>query len=184
MEFQLHTAETASETSWKLLQEVQKAYGFIPNIYKVFAESPVALSTYMHITHELGEHGALSPQEQQLVMLVVSETNRCEYCVAAHTTVAKMAKVPEDTITALRDGDDPADPKEAALVTFARSAVQHQGWVPEGDQKAFLDAGYTTRHVLDVLSILALKTLSNYTNHLAATPLDEAFASHKWKARE
>ncbi|MGC9452609.1 MAG: carboxymuconolactone decarboxylase family protein [Oceanipulchritudo sp.] len=184
MEFQLHTAETASETSWKLLQEVQKAYGFIPNIYKVFAESPVALSTYMHITHQLGEHGALSPQEQQLVMLAVSESNRCEYCVAAHSTVAEMAKVPEETINALREGQDPEDPKEAALVNFARSVLQNQGWIPEGDQQAFLEAGYTKRHVLDVLSILALKTLSNYTNHLAETPLDEAFASHKWEAKD
>jgi len=184
MEFQLHTAETASETSWQLLQEVQEVYGFMPNLYKVFAESPVALSSYMHIMHQLSEHGALSPQEQQLVMLAVSEANRCEYCVAAHSTVAEMAKVPEKTVNALRDGQDPEDPKEEALVNFARSAVQHQGWIPDRDREAFLQAGYTTRHVLDVLSILALKTLSNYTNHLAETPLDEAFAGHKWEAED
>lgn len=184
MKFTLHSAETSPEASWKYLQEVQKGYGFIPNLYKVFAESPVALSTYVHITNALTKHGALSPKEQQLVMLAVSEQNKCEYCVAAHSMVAGMADVAPETITALRNGDNPTDPKEAALVAFARSAVANRGWVPESEQSAFLEAGYTERHVLDVLSILALKTLSNFTNHLAKTPLDEAFAQHKWAPKD
>lgn len=183
MEFKLHSAETAPEASWTLLQEVQKAYGFTPNIYKVFAESPVALSTYIHITNQLSEHGALSPQERQLVMLAVSAINQCAYCVAAHSMMAERTKVAEETIAALRQGEDPSDPKDAALVAFARSLVEHRGWVPKVDQQAFLNAGFTTRHVLDVLSIIALKTLSNFTNHLAETPLDEAFAGHKWEAK-
>lgn len=37
--------------------------------------------------------------------------------------------------------------------------------------------------MFDVLTLLALKTLSNYVNHLAETPLDPQFASQAWSAK-
>lgn len=183
MKFQVHTPATAPEASGPLLEEVKQSYGFIPNVYGIFAESPVATSTYIHITDQLKEHSALSPQEQQIVMIAVSEQNGCEYCVAAHSTVAGIAQVPEETITALRDGNLPSNPKQAVLVRFAKAAVEHRGWIPEADQQAFLDAGYSNRHALDVLSILALKTLSNYSNHIAHPPLDPQFEPQRWSRK-
>jgi uncharacterized peroxidase-related enzyme len=180
MKFTLHTKETAPEASQPTIDAVNQVYGFFPNLYAVFAESPVAISTYLHISKQLKEHGALTPQEQQIVMLAVSEANGCDYCVAAHSMVAGMAQVPAETVEQLRRGEQPSNPKQAALVRFALAALEHRGWIPESEQEAFLAAGYTSRHALDVLSILALKTLSNYTNHLAKTPLDEAFEGHRW----
>lgn len=183
MKFQIHIPETAPEASRPLLEKVQAGYGFLPSVYGIFAESPVATSAYIHITEQLKAHGALTPQDQQIAMLVVSETHGCEYCVAAHSMVAGMAQVPPETVEALRNGDLPADAKQAALVRFVKSAIEHRGHVPEAEQQAFLDAGYTTRHVLDVMSILALKTLSNYTNHLAHPPLDTPFEAHRWNKK-
>lgn len=181
MKFTLHTGESAPEASRPVIEQVRKAYGFFPNLYAVFAESPVAISTYLYVSGQLKEHGALTPEEQQIVMLAVSEANGCDYCVAAHSMMAAMNRVPEETIRELREGKEPACPKQAALVRFAKAVIEHRGWVPENEQEAFLAAGYGTRHVLDVLSILALKTLSNYTNHLAKTPLDSAFEAHRWR---
>lgn len=183
MKFTLHTKETAPDASRSVIEQVEKAYGFFPNLYAVFAESPVAISTYLHISGQLKAHGALTPQEQQIVMLAVSEANGCDYCVAAHSMMATLSQVPEETIKALRDGKAPCDPKQAALVRFAKAVLEHCGWVPENEQEAFLAAGYTTRHTLNVLSILALKTLSNYTNHLAKAPLDSAFEPHRWNKK-
>ncbi len=180
MEFKRHTKETAPEASVPVLEATEKAFGFSLNLFSVMAESPVALSAYVKVNELLQEHAALTPQEQQVVMLAVSETNNCEYCMAAHSTVAEMTKVPEGATQALRAGKEPEDARLAALVRFTKSAIEHRGWIPESEQKAFLDAGFTTRHVLDVISILAMKTLSNYTNHLAQPPLDEAFAPKKW----
>jgi uncharacterized peroxidase-related enzyme len=183
MKFQVHTPDTAPEASRPLLEQVQSDYGFIPSVYGIIAESPVATSTYIHITEQLKKNSPLTPQEQQIVMIAVSEQNGCEYCVAAHSTVAGMAQVPQETIASLRDGTLPSDPKQAALVRFAKSAVENRGWIPEAEQQAFLDVGYTARHVLDVLSIIALKTLSNYANHLAHPPLDPQFESQRWSKR-
>lgn len=180
MNFKLHTKETAPEASKPVLEQTEKAYGFALNLFGILAESPVALSSYVQINELLKEHAALSAQEQQIVMLAISETNGCDYCVAAHSAVAEMSQVPDEVIQALRDGEEPGDPRTTALIRFTKSVLEHRGWVPENDQKAFTDAGFTPRHVLDVLSIVALKTLSNYTNHLAQTPLDKAFEPKKW----
>ncbi len=180
MEFTKHTKETAPEASVPVLEKTEQAYGFALNLFGVLAESPAALSAYVQVNGFLEEHSVLSRQEQQVVMLAVSEMNNCDYCMAAHSVVAEMSGVPGATIEALRGGEEPADKRQAALFRFARSLAEHRGWVPEEERNAFLNAGFTTRHVLDVITILALKTLSNYTNHLAQTPLDDAFQAKRW----
>jgi len=147
MNITLKQKEDVTGASKEILEKVENEYGFIPNIYAAFAESPAAAAAYYEVNRIIHEHVALSRQEQQIVMLTISE---------------------------------PSDAKQAALVRFTRSVLDHQGWVPEPDQNALLDAGYTPRHALDVLTIIALKTLSNYTNHISGTPVDEAFASNRW----
>ncbi|MEX0709076.1 MAG: hypothetical protein WD078_14020 [Woeseia sp.] len=86
----------------------------------------------------------------------------------------------DEVLEALRNGAEIPDPKLRALARFAAALREHQGWVPDGELAAFAEAGYEQRHVLDVITILAMKTLSNYTNHIAGTPLDDAFADQAW----
>ena len=181
MEFKLHDKDTAPAASKPLLEQAEKKYGFALNLFGVMAESPAALKAYTTLSGILDEDAGLDAQEQQIVMLATSEFNGCDYCMAAHSTVAeKMAKVPSDIVEALRHGREPDEAKAKALVRFAKSALEHRGWIPEEAQQAFLDAGFSQRAVLDVITVLALKTLSNYTNHLADTPLDEAFQAKAW----
>lgn len=103
--------------------------------------------------------------------------------MGAHSAVAAMVRTAPATIQALRQGSIPGETRAAALVVFTRAVVQQRGWVGEEALNAFLADGYTGAQVLEVLVIVALKTLSNYTNHLAQTPLDEAFAAHRWTRR-
>ncbi len=180
MKFEIHNQQTAPEASQSTLAEVQKAYKFIPNLMGTLAESPLAASAYFQLSGLIHNKSSLTPQEQQVVMLAVSFENNCDYCMAAHSAGAAMAQTPSATIQALRDGQSPSDSKTAALVAFARAVVQHRGWVKEEALNAFLAAGYNRAQVLEVIVITALKTISNYTNHLAQTPLDEAFADQKW----
>jgi uncharacterized peroxidase-related enzyme len=181
MEFQIHTAETAPEASRATLESTAKKYGFVPHLYGVLAESPAAVQAYAGINKAL-EQSALSPVEQQVVTLTVSAANDCSYCVGAHSTVAQMVNMPADSLAALREQRPLLDRKLNALRTLVMSILRHRGWVPEDDLEHAAKAGYTQRHVLDVLTIVALKTLSNYTNHIAHTPLDPQFAPQAWKA--
>ena len=176
MEFQIHTKDTAT------LESTAKKYGFVPHLYGVLAESPTAVQAYAGINEAL-EQSALSPVEQQVVALTVSTTNDCAYCVGAHSTVAQMIHMPEQILAELRDQRDLSDTKLNALRLLVVSVLHHRGWVPEEDLNQFAAAGYAERQLLDVLTIVALKTLSNYVNHIAHTPLDVQFAAQSWKSQ-
>ena len=182
MQFDVHTKETAPEASRATLEAIAKKYGFLPNLFGVLAESPTAVQAYAAINKAL-EQSALSPVEQQVVALTISATNDCAYCMGAHSAVAHMVRMPEDVLAALRDQRPLSDGKLNALRTLVLSILHHRGWVPEEDLEHFIAAGYTQRHVLDVLTIVSLKTLSNHVNHIADTPLDPQFASQAWKAQ-
>jgi AhpD family alkylhydroperoxidase len=101
MKFPLHTQDSAPEASKPLLAQVESTFGFVSNLTATLAESPAALAGYLQLSATIQEHSALSPQEQQIVMLAVSEANGCDYCMAAHSLIAGMAKVPEATVVAL-----------------------------------------------------------------------------------
>ncbi|MDH2916554.1 MAG: carboxymuconolactone decarboxylase family protein [Gallionella sp.] len=181
--FKLHTLDSAPAGSLPILDSANKGLGFIPNLYAHLASSPAALQAYKQLGALL-EQSALTPEEQQAVLIAVSVENRCEYCVAAHSFLARnMVKMAADRISALRSGAPLPDVKLSALVTFTRAVVRERGWVADSPElKAFFAAGYTPQHALDVVLGVAMKTLSNYTNHLTDTPLDAAFASEAWQA--
>ena len=179
MQFHIHTQETAPEASRATLDAARKKYGFVPNLYGVLAESPAAVQAYAAINKAL-EQSALTPVEQQVVTLTVSAANGCAYCMGAHSTVAQMVRMPDDVLAALRAQQSLQDKKLDALRVLVMSFVEHRGWVPEADLERFAAAGYSRQHLLDALTIVALKTLSNYLNHIAHTPLDLQFAAQVW----
>ena len=181
MKFELHTIESAPESVKPELAAAQQAYGSIPNLYRGFATNPAALKMYLSFNEVLQEHGCLSPVEQQLVYLTASAENGCTYCVGAHSVLAGMASMPEQTLTELREQKPLSDSKLNALRNFTLSLMEHRGWVPENDIAEFEAAGYSQQHVLEVITILAQKTLSNYFNHMAKTPLDDMFKSCVWE---
>jgi len=181
--FKLHTLASAPAESRPILDAALKDLGFIPNLYAHLAESPAALEAYKQLGALL-EKSAFTPVEQQTILLAVSVENRCGYCVAAHSFIARnMVKADAAIISALRSGGSLPDAKLNTLATYVRAVVRERGWVTGSPElKAFFAAGYTQQHALEVVLGVAMKTLSNYANHLTDTPVDAAFASETWKA--
>lgn len=150
----------------------------IPNLLGILAESPAALQGYL-LTAQQFEKSSLSLSERQVVLLTASVENGCEYCVAAHSMAARRQGLSPEVIESLRDGTPLDDPRLEAVRAFTQSLVRHRGWAePAAEQ--FARAGFTNAQVLEVVLGVAQKTLSNYVNHLAHTPLDLAFAKEKW----
>ena len=178
--FEIHTLASAPDDSKPVLEGAKQAFGSIPNLFAVFAESPAAVKAYAELASILGKSSAFTPEELQVVLLTTSFENECEYCMAAHTAIAGMQRVPQDVIKSLRDGTEIADPRLEALRVFTGAVVKERGWVSEQDVRAFLDAGYTKGHLLEVILGVAFKTLSNFTNHVAATPVDAQFQRFAW----
>ena len=176
----LHTRETAPAGAVGAIDAAREAYGFVPNLIASLANAPAAAVAYMAVADAF-DGSSLSAQEQQLVLLTTSFQNRCHYCMAAHSVVGDMVGLPDHVLQAVRDGQEiSGDARLEALRAFTASVVENRGWVPEQEVDAFLDAGFDARSVLEVLTGVTLKTLSNYMNHLAATPVDPQFEAMRW----
>lgn len=180
MSYAVHTTASAPEESKLQLAASQQAYGFIPNLHGVMAEAPALLNGYAAFS-KIFEETSFTPAERQVVLLATSCANECGYCMAAHSAVATMRKVPLDVIAAIRNGSPINDEKLEALRRLTASVVVTRGWPLIADIEAFLRAGYAKAQVLEVVLGVGLKTLSNYANHIANTPLDAAFESFAWK---
>ena len=171
--------KTAPEGSRPILRGAREAFGFVPNLLGVLAHSPVALRAYAELSQIL-EGGTLAAGERQVVLLTVSVANRCHYCVAAHTVLAEQAGVGREALRAIREERALPEGRLAALSSVARRLVERQGWLEEGHVAEFLAAGFEPGQLLEVIASVALKTLSNYSNHLAATPEDPPFEKAAW----
>jgi uncharacterized peroxidase-related enzyme len=175
------TVSTASSDASSLLQEAQRNFGFVPNMFALMANSPGLLSTYAHGYAQFRGDSGFCAVEQEVIFLTISAANGCEYCVSAHSMVAQaISKVPATVTAAIRAGNTPADAKLAALCGFTRTLLNTRGLPSRREVEAFLSAGYSERQVLEIILAIALKTISNYSNHLLHTPLDAAFAAHAW----
>lgn len=181
--FQLYEIEDAPEKSKKVLLEIQKKWGFVPNLMKIFSESPFLLKGYVALS-ELFSNSSFSSDEQHIILLTVSFENTCHYCMAAHTGLAIKTGLNENIVEALRAGNSLDDPKLEALRLFTSKMVRSRGWLEENDTKSFLNAGYTKAQMLEVILGVALKTMSNYTNHIAQTPVDSLMEPFKWQTNK
>ncbi len=158
--FRVHDLTTAPPASRDTLERARRAFGFVPNLL---------------------DEAALSPAEVQVALLAVSVENGCRYCVAAHSAVGLARGLPADELTALRRGRPLRDPRLEAVRRFASVVVARRGHLDLPEVERFLAAGFSRAQLLEVLAAVALKTLSNYTNHLAETPVDRAFAAQAWE---
>ncbi|GAA4105597.1 carboxymuconolactone decarboxylase family protein [Actinomadura miaoliensis] len=177
--FTVYDETNAPEAARPQLEAAKRRMGFVTTLNGVMAESPELLAGYNALA-ELFAKSSLPGPAKHVVWITASVENNCEYCVAAHSTLALRSRVPADVVRALRDGKPLAAPALEAVRRFTQAMVTRQGWVEEEEVEAFLAAGYTRRHVMDIVLGVGMKTLSNYTNHIAHTPLDPAWQDQRW----
>jgi uncharacterized peroxidase-related enzyme len=174
------TLDTADAKQKDILETAQKAVGFIPNMYANMVNVPGVLSTYLHGYAEFRQNSGFTPTEQEVVFLAISQQNGCNYCTAAHSMLAdKMSGVPAPVLAAMRAHAPIPDAKLQALSAYAHELVKTGGKPSEATGQAFLAAGYTENQALQIVLAAAVKTLSNYTNHLCQTVVDDKFAAYK-----
>jgi len=180
IDFKVHSAETAPAASRPVLEKTRSRYGMIPNLFGVLAESPAAVEAYASLSRLFGRSG-LTPLEQHVVLQTHNIDNGCDYCAAAHSTVARGAGVEPEIDDALRNDEPLADARLEALRQFTKALDRERGWVGDEAVAGFIAAGFTQGNVFDVILGISFKRLSNYSNHVAATPLDAPFAAHAWQ---
>lgn len=178
-DFTLYDETNAPEGSKALLVASKKGFGMIPNLHATMAESPALLEAYKAVGDLFTKTG-FDKDELTVVWQTVNVEHECLYCVPGHTAIANTMKVDAAISEALRNETPLPNAKLEALRTFTLEVVRNRGAVDDKAVDAFLSAGYTKRRILDVVLGVAQKTMSNYTNHLAQTPVDAPFESLAW----
>ncbi|APE30198.1 alkylhydroperoxidase [Halomonas aestuarii] len=182
MQLPPQTLDNADAKAKPLLEQANDQLGFVPNMYAGMAKAPGVLDTYLHGYALFREDSGFAPPEQEVVFLTISRLNGCGYCMSAHSMLAdKMSQVPAEVLEAIRHDQPIPDERLAALSRFTRVMFETRGMPTEADVKAFLDAGFEEQQVLQIVLALAVKTLSNYANHVNHPEIDEAFAGYAWK---
>lgn len=163
--------EAAPAASQPLLQAVKALLGVVPNLFRLVATSPAALEGYLGMNGALNK-GALPAATRERIALAVAEVNGCDYCLSAHTYLAKnVAKLDDAEITANRNGAS-NDPKADAAVRFAAKIARSRGHVSDEDVRAVKLAGYDDAQLIEIVQHVALNTWTNYVNEVAKTEID------------
>ncbi len=178
-------AQSPAAQTQSAIAAVQKQLGFTPQLYLAMGQHPALLEAYRQAYEQFRKHDGFDALEQELLLLTVSRFHDCGYCIAAHSMVAdRMSGMPADWLAALREGRPVPDAKRAALQAFAQAQLKHRGWLDGDALAAFLAAGYQERDVLGVILAIAVKTMSNYTNHAFGLQPDPAFAAYALPLKE
>ena len=172
--------DNANEEQKQILEKAKKANGMIPNMYKNMVNLPGLQDTYDTGYQHFRKQSGFTPAEQEVVFLTLSINNGCDYCTAAHSFIAdNMSKTPEEVTNAIREGKEIPDAKMKALSEFTKIMNESRGNPTPEHAKNFLDAGYKEIHILGIILAQSVKTISNYSNHIFHTEIDEAFAGRK-----
>lgn len=175
----IHTIETAPEGSKPLLENSLKVFGMIPGLHGVLAGSPEVLEAYQKL-HELFSNSSFNPEELTVVWQSINVEHECHYCVPGHTGIAHMMKVDSGLTNALRNREAMPNKKLQVLQDTTLSIVRNRGRISDSELESFYAIGYGERQVLEIILGLAQKTISNYTNHIANTPVDAPFQKFAW----
>lgn len=166
--FKVPSREEVSATTQTSFDNLNKALGFVPNLYATIGLSENGLPKYLAYQ---GSKTSLSNKEKEAVNLVVSEVNGCQYCLSAHTVIGKMNAFTDDQILDLRAGKS-ENPKLNALVTLAKDITEHKGRVSSQNLDAFYAAGYNDGNLVDLVLQISDKVAMNYLHNLTQIPID------------
>ena len=177
--FPVHTIDTAPERSKPAMQQLQSAFGMIPNIAGVMATSPVLINSLVGLFGNV-HGGSFTEAQVQIVLLTDAVTNASTWAVAFHTALALKEGIDPADVQAIREGRLPKDSKLAALSALARTMIEKRGRLNDQDVDRFIAAGFGKDHALEVIAIVAASTITNYTGSITKTPLDAPFKAHAW----
>jgi uncharacterized peroxidase-related enzyme len=167
--FNVPTRDEVSENNQVIFDNLQNKLGFIPNLYATFAHSETALGDYLTFQNR---KSSLKAKEREVINLVVSQVNECQYCLAAHTAIGKMNGFSDDQILEIRSGVASFDSKIDALARFVKNITENRSKPDAEVVEALFAAGYTNEHVVDIIIVIGDKIVSNFLHGFGQFPID------------
>lgn len=165
----INPADTTADRK-AMLDQIHKAFGATPNMFKAVANSPAALKSMWGSFGALGA-GVLGAKLGEQIAVAIADLNRCEYCLAAHTALGISAGASAAEMAAAQTGLS-TDPKTAAALTFARQVVSQRAQLSHDDVARLRSAGFDDAHIVEIVAHVALNIFTNYVNVAFDVPVD------------
>ena len=164
--------DTATGATAEVFAQIKKVAGGIPNTFAAIgAHHPHALKAVLQADGILAS-GGLSRQEQEIIKLIVSEAAGCDYCVAAHSMLGKLAGVSSEILKQVRAGQPTGDAKRDALVRFIHTLSRTSGTVSDDAFADIRAAGYSDAQLVDISLAVAVTVFTNVFNRINDTAID------------
>jgi AhpD family alkylhydroperoxidase len=179
--YPIHTIASVPEQSKSALEQLRQAFGVVPNIAGVIANSPKLIAALVGVFQQV-HSSSLTEKEIQIVLLTDAVANSCSYAVAFHTALALQQGVSSEETGAIRERRVPTDKRFAALSILARTLIEKRGHLSDQEFDSFISAGFTKEQVLEVVAIVAASTITNYAGTIANPTLDATFQQYAWRA--
>jgi len=161
--------EEVSTANQAIFDNLEKAVGFVPNLFATYAHSENALGNYLALSNA---KTSLKAKEKEVVNLAVSQVNNCVYCLSAHTAIGKMNGFTDEQILELRAGKASFDEKLDALARLAKNITENRGATDAQVVDNFFAAGWTKENLIDTIVLVGDKTISNYIHSTTKVPVD------------
>ena len=179
--YPVQTIESAPEESQPAIGQLQKVFGFVPNLIGALSNSPVLLNSLVGLFQRV-HGGNFSEPEIQILLLTNAVTNSCSWAVAFHSSLALQQGIDRADVQAIRERRLPGNPRYAALSRFARTLIEQRGHLKNEDLATFIEAGFNSELVLEVIAVSAASTITNYGGAITNPPLESVFQEHAWTA--
>jgi uncharacterized peroxidase-related enzyme len=146
----------------------EEKLGFVPNVLKAYAFSPVKLQAFADMYNDLMlAESALSKLEREMIGVVVSSANHCHYCLVAHGAAVRQLsgdpQLGEVLVANYRAAALP--PRQKAMLDFAWKLTTAPHEMDEPDREALRAHGFADRDIWDIAAVAAF---FNMTNRMAS----------------
>ena len=164
--------ESDTGASGQIYAQIKKTVGSVPNTFTaIAAHGPAALKAVLAADAVLAA-GSLTKRDQEIIKLVISGVAGCDYCVAAHSYLGKLAGLKTDELKQIREGQPTHDAKRDALVGLVRKLAQTSGTVGDEDFAAIKAAGYSDAQLVEISLAFATTVFTNIFNRINDTEID------------
>ncbi len=167
-EFKVPTKIEVSQTNQKIFDNLNKALGFVPNLYATIGYSDNGLKRFLDYQNA---KTSLNNKEKEAVNLIVSQVNECIYCQSAHLVLGKMNGFNDEQLLNIRKGRS-ENIKLNALVKLAADITRNRGKANSENVEDFFAQGYTKENLVDIILQVSDKTAMNYLHNLTKVPVD------------
>lgn len=143
--------EEATGKVAEIYERMTAAMGFVPNAFKLYSPSEHLLETVSGNLGHYMRHKSLGGKLLAFIRLLVSDQEKCAYCVGVNTHILLQYGVLPDALTGIKadPATAPLEEKEKALLLFVLKMVKDSNSIVAEDLEKLRSLGWSDTEILE-----------------------------------